>query len=107
MKTRPFVLLVLSLLLLITPMDPAFGARKKAKATPPEKHETLISSVTPTAITVAQDKVAKTFTITQFTEIIVNGQKATAADLKPGMTVTVTMGTDPTRASRIVASAKK
>jgi hypothetical protein len=33
----------------------------------------------------------------------VNGQRATLADLKPGMTMTVTIGTDPTHASRINA----
>ncbi len=42
--------------------------------------------------------------MTQFTEINVNGQRATVADLRPGMVVNVTMDTDPTRASRINAS---
>jgi hypothetical protein len=46
----------------------------------------------------------KAYTITQFTEIKVNGLKATAADLKQGMTATVTRGTDATRASRIEAA---
>ena len=44
--------------------------------------------------------------ITQFTEITVNGRKATAAELKPGMTVNVTLGTDPSKASRINATEK-
>jgi len=56
--------------------------------------------------TVAEDKNAKTLGITQFTEITVNGVKATAADLKPGMNVTVTLGTDPTKAARINATGK-
>jgi hypothetical protein len=35
---------------------------------------------------------------------MVNGQKGTIADLKPGMTVSVTIGVDPTQASRVVAT---
>ena len=42
--------------------------------------------------------------MTQFTEINVNGLRATAADLKPGMAVNVTIGMDPSQASRINAS---
>jgi hypothetical protein len=42
----------------------------------------------------------------QFTEINVNGRRATAAELKPGMTVTAVLGTDPTKASRINAMEK-
>jgi hypothetical protein len=55
---------------------------------------------------VVDDKVTKTLTITQFTEINVNGRKAVVADLKPGMTVSVTLDTDPSRASRINATGK-
>jgi hypothetical protein len=36
----------------------------------------------------------------------VNGQEATAVELKPGMTVTIALGTDPTKASRINATGK-
>ena len=84
---------------------PAFGASKK-KTPPPVVPTPVISSVTATSITIAEGKVAKTLTINQFTEITVNGQKATAAELKPGMAVTVTLGTDPTKASRINATGK-
>jgi len=42
--------------------------------------------------------------ITPYSEIIVNGQKGTITDLKPGMTVNVTIGVDPTQAGRVVAS---
>jgi hypothetical protein len=55
---------------------------------------------------VKESQVTKTFTIDQFTEINVNGRKATAAELKPGMIVNVTIGTDATKASRINATAK-
>jgi hypothetical protein len=34
----------------------------------------------------------------------VNGQRANIADLKPGMTVNVTIGVDPSRAARINAT---
>jgi hypothetical protein len=51
-------------------------------------------------ITVSEEKTTRAFIIAQFTEITVNGQRATIVDLKPGMTVSVTIGTDPTRASR-------
>jgi hypothetical protein len=86
-------------------LDSAFGASRK-KTTPVPVQVPVISSVTATSITVAEAKTAKTLTITSFTEITVNGQKATAADLKPGMAVNLTLGTDPTKASRIVATGK-
>jgi hypothetical protein len=88
----------------------AFGAGHKgakAKATPAVNHETVISTVTPTEITVTEDKTAKTYVLTQFTEITLNGNRATAADLKPGMKVSVTIGTDATHLSRVAATAKK
>ena len=53
-----------------------------------------------------EGKTAKTLMITQFTEINVNGQRATAADLKPGMTVTFAVSTDATKAARINATGK-
>lgn len=84
---------------------PASGAGKKKKAGPEAKsHETLISNVSANAITVTDDTSARTFMITQFTDIHVNGQKAGIADLKPRMKVTVTIGLDPSRASRINAT---
>ena len=84
-------------------LAPAFGGSKKKKATP-AYHPPVISSVTGNAITVSEEKTTRTFIITQFTEITVNGQRGTIVDLKPGMTVTVTIGMDPTRASRVVAT---
>jgi hypothetical protein len=103
MKKFVFSLLAVSVVLAFAQVSPAFGASKK-KATPPQHKEPVISSVTGNAITVTEGKVTRAFKITQFTEINVNGQKATMADLKPGMTVNVTIGTDPTRASRVNAS---
>jgi hypothetical protein len=88
----------------------AFGAGNslycatKKKTIPTPAKQPVIASVSAHSITVSEPKGTKTFTITQFTEINVNGQKATVADLKPGMVVTVTIGIDPSRASRINAS---
>ena len=106
MKKSLSLLFVVSVLLGMLLGSPAFGASKKKASPPPVYQPPVISSVTATSITVAEDKASKTFTITQFTEINVNGQRATVADLKPGMTVSITMGTDATRASRINATGK-
>ena len=84
---------------------PAFAASKK-KSTPAPVQTPVISSVSATSVTVTEGKTSKTLGITQFTEITVNGQKATAAELKPGMNVTVALGTDPTKAARINATGK-
>src|SRR3954447_5545124 len=99
-------LVTLPLLFLIgfLTVDPAFAASKKKASPPPVVKAPTIASVTATSITVAEEKATKTLTINQFTEIIVNGQKATAAELKPGMTVNISLGTDPKIASRINAT---
>jgi hypothetical protein len=82
-------------------------ARGKKKATPaPTARPTMISAVTGNSITVTDEKTAKTLTVNQFTEISVNGQKGTLADLKPGMVVNVVLGTSPTQASRVTATSK-
>lgn|SRR6266571_5760248 len=98
-----FALCVVSALIAIITTTSAFaGSRKKKTTSPPQP--TLISNVSGNAITVSDDKITRTFVMTQFTEINVNGQRATVADLRPGMVVNVTMDTDPTRASRINAN---
>ena len=97
------VLLSFAMLLPIT----AFGGTPKKKATPPTLIQSpTIAAVTADSITIKEAQVTKTLAITQFTEINVNGRKATAAELKPGMIVNVTIGTDATKASRINATAK-
>jgi hypothetical protein len=95
----------LVLLIALLAATPAFAASKK-KPTPGIIQTPTISSVTATSITIMDGKAVKTLVINQFTEIMVNGVKATTAELKPGMGVTVTLGTDPTKASRIVATGK-
>jgi hypothetical protein len=83
---------------------PTFGAGRR-KSTPVPVHETVVTSVSPTSIVITADKVPKTYTVTQFTEVTVNGQKSTLADVKPGMLVSVTLS-DPTHLSRISATTK-
>ena len=102
---KSVVILPFIILLGLLMAGPVFGASKK-KTEPPKIKAPTITAVTPTSITVTEDKATKTLAITQFTEITVNGVKATAAELKPGMAVTVTLGTDPTKASRINATGK-
>ena len=99
-----FALCIVSALIAIFTTTSAFAGGRKKATPPPQAQPTLIASVSGNAITVTDDKATKTFMITQFTEINVNGQRATVADLKPGMAVNVTIGMDPTRASRINAS---
>lgn len=100
---RNRLLAVVWILLAAITFAPAFGKGRKKKATPAHQPP-AIASVIGNAITVTEQKTARTFTVTQFTEITVNGQRASIADLKPGMTVNVTIGVDATRASRIVAT---
>jgi hypothetical protein len=94
----------------------AGASSRKAVPTPTPTHrQTVITAVTANSVTVETQTVAdkggkvlesssRTYRVTQFTEITVNGQRATFADLKPKMKVSVTIGTDPTQAARIVAN---
>ena len=93
---------LLPLVLFIALGSPALAGGKKKKA--PEHHDTVISAVTPSEITIKADKETKTFPINQFTEIAFKGQKAGITDLKPGMAVSVTVAADGTTASRINAN---
>ncbi len=79
--------------------QPAMAGGKKRKAA--EQGQTLVQSVSATALTVTVDKEAKTFPINPYTEITIKGQKAAVADLAPGQVVHVTLGLDGVTASRI------
>jgi hypothetical protein len=103
MKTRSATLLT-ALFLCLAMLSPAFGAGKR-KSTPIPVHETVITSVTASSVVITADKVPKTYAVSPFTEVTLNGQKAALADLKPGMIVSVTLS-DPTRLSRIAATTK-
>jgi hypothetical protein len=105
MKYLRILVVVVSLGMLVP--GAGFSASKKPKATPaPIIQSPTIAAVTADSITIKEGQTTKTLGITQFTETTVNGRKATAAELKPGMTVNVTLGTDPTKAARINATAK-
>ena len=91
-------------LIQILALDTTLGAGRKRKAPPPEQRAPVISNVTANSVTVTTQTQTRTFIVTPFTEISVNGQKGTIADLKSGMKADVTIGIDPTRAGRIVAS---
>ena len=106
MKKFRFLLPSIAVLLALLTASPALGASKKKPSPPPQSQAPTITSVTANSITVTEAKVTKTLTITQFTEITVNGQRGTAADLKPGMGVSIALGTDPSKASRINATGK-
>jgi hypothetical protein len=91
------------------------AGKSSFKAAPiPSHQETVISRITPEEITIEErivsakgkieEKRTKSFRITKFTEIIVNGLRGTISELKPGMKVQVTAGTDRTQASRIDAN---
>ena len=103
-RSSSILLVIAALLGMIS--TPAFAGSKKKASPPPVQHPPVISSVTANSISVVDDKVTKTLTITQFTEINVNGRRANVTDLKPGMTVSITLGTDPSQASRINATGK-
>ena len=96
---------IVSFLLVALVSAPALAGSRKKKASPAPKYQPpVITSVNGNTITVTQEKVTRAFTITQFTEITVNGQRATLAALKPGMTLSVTIGMDSSQASRVVAT---
>jgi len=80
-------------------------AKVTKKSTPAPIHEPTITNVSGNTITVTDDKSARAINVSSVTEVIVNGQKGTVADLKPGMTVALTLS-GPTQASRIVATTK-
>jgi hypothetical protein len=103
MKRALFV--TVAVLFLALAATSALAGSKKKKASPTPKYQPpVISSVTGNTITVTEERTTRAFTVNQFTETTVNGQRATLADLKPGMTVNVTIGMDPSQAGRINAT---
>jgi hypothetical protein len=106
MRKLPLLLFIATALLGIVITNSALSGGKKKATPPPVSRSPVIASVSANTVTVTEEKATKTFTISQFTEINVNGLRATIADLKPGMSVSVTLGTDSSRASRINAMGK-
>ena len=104
MKNKSVRLFVIAAMAILA-VSPAFAKARKKSSPAPTPHATVISSVSGNTITVTDDKNAKAITVTPFTEITVNGQKATFADLKPGMRVELALSS-PTQASRVTANSK-
>ena len=103
---RSRVVVVLLALVMLLPIVAFAGSSKKKSTPPPLIQSPIIAAVAADSITVKDGPVTKTLTITQFTEIKLNGRKANASELKPGMIANVTLGTDPSKVSRINAMAK-
>ncbi len=102
--TKVFIRLIAVCALLTVSMPPLAQARGRKKRTPaPTPHAIVIARIGANSITVTDENTTKTVTVTQFTEITVNGRRATFADLKPGMVVSLTLSS-PTQASRITAT---
>lgn len=101
---KPIRLWAICVMVLLLPTGSSFAASKKPKPKPIEYHDTVIESVAADSITVAQDKKSKVYKLNQFTEITFRGQKATLAELKAGMAVSVTQAMDPLVAARVAAS---
>ena len=85
------------------------GGPKPTPRPPFKPPYNVIQSVDATAKTLvvghvnSMDTSTQTYKITQFTDIQVSGDKKTVADLQAGMKVSVTPGSDPGVADRIVA----
>src|SRR4051812_25091386 len=105
---NPRVLLAVALTVGLQTLSPinlhAAGAPKivPKKATPAPVH-TTISSISADSITITDAHGTKTYKITKDTALELKGQTVKAEELKAGMRVSVTMGSDPTVASRIAA----
>ena len=85
--------------------SPATGLAKDTRKTKPrQSHATLITAVSPTSISVRQEKTEKTVPITPATEIYVRDTKTNVDALQTGMAVNITLAMDGASASRISAT---
>lgn len=85
---RVFALFLAAGVLLALPAQISAKGKGTQKKPEPVVHD-AVSVVTDNSITVAGKKESRTYTITRFTEIIVNGQRATAKAIEVGMSVSV------------------
>jgi hypothetical protein len=104
------------LLFVVVVTPPAHaGGKSSFKAAPAPSHqEIVISRITPGEIITEErivsakgkieEKRSKSFQITPFTEINVNGRRGTVSELRPGMRVQIIAATDRAQASRIDAN---
>ncbi len=82
---------------------PSAKAPNAKKATPAPTH-TTIASISADSITVDEPKGTRTYKIGKDTEFNLRGQKVKIEEIKTGMRVSVTVGSDPAVAQRISAS---
>jgi hypothetical protein len=87
-------------------VSPVLGGAKHEKGTPPPRYQAVITTVTPAGITITENNATRTFAVRRFTEVTIDGKRATAAELRPGMMVSVTLA-DPLSLSRITAVTNK
>jgi hypothetical protein len=101
-KSSLILLFTFVALALLTPAGiQAANPSPTPKATP--HIYTTIESVDANSITIKGPKATSTYKITPQTEITFKGETVAVTDLKPGMRVSVTAGTDATEAERIAA----
>lgn len=107
---RSLLAAFLLLLLFTAPAEARSSRKKGAKAAPPKPQYEALTGVDQAAGTVTITMVngvnatPRTFRVTPFTEIEVNGQRGTFADLRPGLMATHGLGMDPAVLSRLVLS---
>lgn len=102
MKIPSLRLAAILLIAVLLGAIPANGADKKKKKEALEPVISTIAAVNGNMVDITTGTATKTLKVSQFTEVRVNGQKGSAADVKPGMTVSeVVLGADPSVASRI------
>ncbi len=105
-----FLFLFVFALTFVVPFTRVQAGGRRAPREPFKPVYNAITSVDATAHTLSYSTVngkgtavSKTFKLTDKTEIEVNGQKGTVADLKSGMQVSVDPGMDETVAERVSA----
>ena len=79
------------------------GKKPTPQSTPVKATAPQIKSVSADSITVQNGTRTRTYKITNFTSIELNGSKVSVSALKPGMPVTVEAGVDETVAQSISA----
>ena len=94
----------LAALLIVLGLASTAVAKEKRKKKRPKSHPTVITVVSPTAISIREAKAEKTIAIAPSTEIYVRDQKTDVAALQPGMAVNITLAMDGQKASRISAT---
>ena len=97
-------LLAFTIALLVLGSGTTSLAKETRKKKARESHATLITAVSPTSISIKQDKTEKTVAITPATEIYVRDAKAAVDALQTGMAVNIALAMDGTSASRISAT---